>query len=80
MPFVIGSNAAEYAWRFETVTTELAFRALVAQMIGAGYVNAVLQMYAVSEPAFDVSDVPRHVSSAGTFRRTGTETVRAAPS
>jgi para-nitrobenzyl esterase len=51
VPFVIGSNAAEYAYRFETVTTELAYRALVAQMVGPSYVDAVLQLYPVSNYA-----------------------------
>lgn len=50
-PFVIGSNAAEYAYRFEDVTTELAYRAAVAQMIGVNYVDAVLQIYPISDYA-----------------------------
>ncbi len=51
VPFVIGSNAAEYAYRFETVTTELAYRAQVAQLVGPAYVEPVLQLYPVSDYA-----------------------------
>lgn len=51
VPFVIGSNAAEYAHRFANVTTEPIYRATVAQMIGTAYADAVLQMYPVSDYA-----------------------------
>ncbi|HEX9628170.1 MAG TPA: carboxylesterase family protein [Acidiferrobacterales bacterium] len=51
VPFVIGSNAAEYAHRFENVTTELIYRTTVAQMVGVQHVDAALQMYPVSDYA-----------------------------
>ena len=51
VPFIIGSNAAEYAHRFASVTTQAAYEAAIAATIGPQYVAAVVAEYPAADYA-----------------------------